>query len=569
MSHEKIEDICNRFEAAWKAGGEPSIGQCLEASGLGPEGIRGLLLELVPIDLEYRWRKNASLSGDAALSRTLARGHGEESSFPSDRPLLEDYLRRFPALGSVDQLPADLIADEYHVRHRWGDRPSREEYLRRFPGRAQDVLAALADVDAGRPHLFQGEVVLEVTCGTLQGQKFTFDCHGTFLVGRAREAHLCLAGDRLVSSYHCRFELNPPACYVIDLGSRNGTTVNGEVVRERFLENGDTVEIGDTKLRVTIVKPPPGTAPKPGEAPTATFRQRESSTGLLPTAPELPTYAIVGMIGKGGMGAVFEATNRSTGQRVAIKVIRPLREASDQAVQLFLREASTLGQLKHKRIVQFYELVKAADQFCLVMEYVDRIDLREYLANKSPESKVRHYCGVICQVLEALSYAHRLGLVHRDIKPSNILVAKEGNRIGVKLADFGLAKNFQNAGFSGMTKPGEQRGTLPFMPPEQVVDARYAKPAADIYSAGATLYYFLAGRYPHDFTLSDSELAAVLEHEPVPLKTVRPDLPDDLVSAIHTAMAKDPAKRFPSAEAMYRTIYPFARPPGTMSKGSP
>jgi len=97
------------------------------------------------------------------------------------------------------------------------------------------------------------------------------------------------------------------------------------------------------------------------------------------------------------------------------------------------------------------------------------------------------------------------------------------------------------------------------MPPEQVTDSRYAKPAADIYSTGATLYYYLADRYPYDFTQSASPFAMVLEQDPIPLASVRPHLPAGLVEAVHKAMARDPAGRFCSAEEMYRAIYPYAK----------
>jgi serine/threonine-protein kinase len=409
-------------------------------------------------------------------------------------------------------------------------------------------------------------VSLEVRLGPGQGRRFPFDRHGTFLVGRAPEAHLCLADDRRVSLYHCLIEVNPPECFLTDLGSHNGTTVNGTLVRERLLQDGDVIGVGGTEIAVVIVNTAQPAGMAPGDVPTATYRGRQSEregTAAEIAAPEsVAGYEIVRQIGKGGMGVVYEATRKGTGQRVAPKLLIPSREITDRAVRFFLREASTLSQLKHKRIVRFHELGMAGKQFFLAMEYVETIDVRQFLADRAPPVRAEYYCGIACQVLDALRYAHAQGVVHRDVKPSNVLVSQAGRKLRTKLADFGLAKHFQNAGFSEFTRDGERRGTLPFMPPEQVIDSRYAQPAADIYSTGATLYYYLADRYAYDFAQSSSALATVLEQDPIPLASVRPDLPTGLAEVVHKALAKDPAHRFSSAEEMYRALYPYAKRSG-------
>jgi serine/threonine protein kinase len=172
---------------------------------------------------------------------------------------------------------------------------------------------------------------------------------------------------------------------------------------------------------------------------------------------------------------------------------------------------------------------------------------------------VRTCCAVVCQVLEALGHAHGLGLVHRDVKPSNILVTRQGRKLAVKLADFGLAKNYHLAGLSGLTSEGEARGTFAFMPPEQLADSRSARPAADLYAAGATLYFYLTSAYPYVFSNVAQLQDAFWTQEPVRLESRCPGLPPGLADVVHQSLARDPTERFPSAHAMRKALLPYAR----------
>lgn len=294
------------------------------------------------------------------------------------------------------------------------------------------------------------------------------------------------------------------------------------------------------------------------------------STDLYPTlaggAPRPllapPGYRLLRELGRGGMGVVYEALHETTDRRMAVKMIIPAVAVAELAMQMFLREASVLSQLAHRHIVRFRELGLANGQVFLAMDYVETVDPRQLLARWPAAQRVRVYCAIACQVMSALEHTHQLGLVHRDIKPTNILVARAGKKLEAKLADFGLAKSYETAGMSGLTQEGEVRGTLAFMAPEQFLDSLYVKPAADLYAVGATLYYYLSGRFPYQFT-SIHELRAVLQtHQPTPLGRYCPDLPAGLSDVIQCAIAKEPSARFATAAEMRRALLRFAKPSG-------
>ena len=197
----------------------------------------------------------------------------------------------------------------------------------------------------------------------------------------------------------------------------------------------------------------------------------------------------------------------------------------------------------------------------LAMEYVP-VESWDCIASRlTMPKRFRIACGVVSQILDALAHAHALGLVHRDIKPSNLLLTRRAKRLKVKLADFGLAKNYVDAGFSGITRDGQIRGTAAFMSPDQVIDCRNAQPTCDIYSAGATLYFLIAGRFPHEFPPDQSVFSVILNDDVTPLASVCSEVPAELAELVHRALARNPADRFSSAQSMRRALLPFSRSP--------
>jgi serine/threonine-protein kinase len=258
------------------------------------------------------------------------------------------------------------------------------------------------------------------------------------------------------------------------------------------------------------------------------------------------------------MGSVYLARQRSTGREFAVKLILPETGLGPKALAFFLREVSVLSRLDHPRIVRFHEIGEVQGQFYFAMEYVPTIDLRAIMAALSGPEQTVLACSVIADALEGLEYAHDRGIIHRDFKPSNLLVTWDGERPAVKIADFGLAKSFRSAGFSGMTPKARVMGTLAYMAPEQAQDARFVLPAADLYSAGATLYYLLAGVPPYQFGSSRNPLAVIAREDPVPLAEHCADVPAALSAIVHRALARRPEDRFPTAGAMRLALLPFA-----------
>jgi len=188
------------------------------------------------------------------------------------------------------------------------------------------------------------------------------------------------------------------------------------------------------------------------------------------------------------------------------------------------------------------------------MEYMDHVDLCKLLDGRQFDQRVRISVGVIRRALEGLQFAHTQNIVHRDIKPSNILTCHASGKLRTRVSDFGLAKNFVESGLSGITGDDELRGTLPYMPPEQIINARNARPVCDIYSAGATLYKFLSGQTPFTGSTGPQLMQRILEDHPVPIREHCPDLPEKVVHAVERAISRDPSCRFQSADEFRRAL---------------
>ncbi len=256
-------------------------------------------------------------------------------------------------------------------------------------------------------------------------------------------------------------------------------------------------------------------------------------------------YEIVAKLGAGGLGVVYEVQHLISQRREAMKIMLPDQSGAPEMVERFRREVQTLASLNHINIAQLHTAFYFESQLAMVMELIHGETLRDLrLKTKFSLPQALGYMG---QVLQALVYAHGLGVVHRDIKPSNIMLAHNGV---VKLLDFGIALTEQG---SDLTIAGFLLGSLNYMSPEQVSGSR-ATTRSDIYSVGVTLYELLTGRLPNTGATSREIMMGIMNKVPAPPHQLSPSIPPAISEAVMYALRKDPAERFATAEEFLRAL---------------
>jgi serine/threonine protein kinase len=242
------------------------------------------------------------------------------------------------------------------------------------------------------------------------------------------------------------------------------------------------------------------------------------------------------------MGAVYLAREEATGERIALKLMLPKVAVRSNARARFMREAALARSLRHPNIVNSYGAHIAAGAFCFTSEYCVGGSLGQLLDRSGDRIPADEAIRFTIQVLNGLAHAHRNGVVHRDLSLYNILLSKDGDgAVVAKISDFGLAKAFDQAGLSGLTRTGATAGTPRYLPRQQVIDFRYATPDVDVWAAAACLYHMLTGSCPRDFPADRDPWQVVLEHSAVPVRQRDPSIPADLAAVVDRALRDDPA----------------------------
>jgi serine/threonine protein kinase len=254
-------------------------------------------------------------------------------------------------------------------------------------------------------------------------------------------------------------------------------------------------------------------------------------------------YKIVKKLGEGGMGTVYLANDTMLERKVAIKVLNPLLTKDAHFTERFRQEAKVQASLVHPNIVSLFNYFQEDENYCMVMEFADGETLKHIISSKGPIPEQRAV-WILSQMLEAVGFAHKRGIIHRDIKPGNILLTKDDT---VKILDFGIAKILQD---KGITKTGTKMGTIYYMSPEQIKAVKDIDHRTDIYSIGVTFYEILSGRVPFNVdTDSDFEIMnEIVQGEIQDPRIIYPHISDWIVNLLFKAVEKDRNKRIQTAE---------------------
>jgi serine/threonine-protein kinase len=424
-------------------------------------------------------------------------------------------------------------------------------------------------------------VTLHVVAGPQTGRDFTFDQHDTFMIGRSEDAQFCLPHDRFFSRHHCILEIAPPQCFLRDLGSTNGTFVNGIRVETAHLKHGDRIQGGETVLEVKVESDqidftPSGhrisekTEPSiitvaclncgiPSKAEASrpdaklSYVCEDCRETLRKNPQPIPNYQMIRILGQGGMGSVMLARRASDGRAVAIKTLLPEVAVSDQSLKRFMREIEVASALQHPNVVSYIEHGTHNGIVYLVSEYVSGMDASKLAKKRGGKLNFQEVVKIIEQTLAALDFAHGKGFVHRDIKEQNILVDGSYPNYIAKLTDFGLSKSYKQTGMSGVTMVGDVAGTIAYMPPEQVRDFKEVRPPSDIYALGMTAYSLLTGAHALDISpkagISET-VKAIFEKPIIPIIQRVPEVPLRVAAVIETALAKQTELRWRTAGEM-------------------
>jgi hypothetical protein len=285
-------------------------------------------------------------------------------------------------------------------------------------------------------------------------------------------------------------------------------------------------------------------------------------------------HILLRSLGKGGMGEVFKAVHAQTGRIAAIKQVLPIANSDERMQRRFHREISLMTRLVHPNLVRLYESGQEGDAPYFISEFVPGGDMAQFVDRSgNPTLPPDEVAKVIADSLVGLEYFHRGDngkkalRVHRDLKPENVLICRVNGTIVPKVADFGLAKSYEDHGGS-TTKTDEFAGTWMYMPPEQLTDFKHCTPLVDVYAMGVTLYYLISGHSPladfptpweiemkkGDIILRRTPAQMVVHDERLPVGGRRPGLPPELCRIVDRAVSKRAADRQQSAEELRQAI---------------
>ncbi|MCC6418876.1 MAG: protein kinase [Gemmataceae bacterium] len=484
------------FEQGWEEGALPRRANSL------PEDVplRQLaLVGLVKIDLKRSWQQGRK------------------------RPL-EAYLVAFPALGTPDTIPIDLIQAEIQARRQAGDSVSFADLTRRFPRQMEQLQRGLQHLCEGSPTATAAPPPHATTATAF---------------GNITDTTAGLPPSPSPSEQPSITEVVPPTAQTVSL-------TNQTVIPVGPARSAD--ESGSEELHTL----------RPAQA------EPESETDLSEVTRKAPTstsrYHILKELGRGAMGTVYLAQDTHLQRQVAMKVPHFRPGDGPEMLARFYREARSAATLDHPNICPVYDVGENGGIPYLTMAFVEGQPLTEVMARERPMAPYRA-AEIVFKLARALEEAHRRSIIHRDLKPSNVMMNRRGEPV---VMDFGLARRVDQD--TGLTQQGSILGTPAYMPPEQVQgDLDAIGPASDVYSLGVILYELLTGQVPFQGSMGQV-MAQIVSEIPPPPRHLRPDLDPRLEKICVKAMS-------PAIRDRYASMGEFAKELATYlqitSKSSP
>jgi serine/threonine protein kinase len=307
------------------------------------------------------------------------------------------------------------------------------------------------------------------------------------------------------------------------------------------------------------------------EKDRGTFKVQEATPEAVPMAdggvlPEsYGPYRIATLLGEGGMAMVYRAEHTTLGRVVALKVLKVDFQGKPGFTQLFLREAKLAASVEHPNVVPIYDAGEVEGRLYMALRYIPGGDVLRKLQRMHRLSVIESLqIGIDCA--KGLSAIHKAGLIHRDIKPSNIFLEEDGSAL---LADLGIARAVNaDESLTKIYMPGFAMGTPAYMSPEQARGQSNLDIRSDIYALGATLFQILTGREVFQGNTEFETVAKVIYEPPPDPRTLNPDVPQLLVTTIHKALEKDPAKRYQTPLELLEDLRTIRENLGGPSRGS-
>jgi serine/threonine-protein kinase len=402
-------------------------------------------------------------------------------------------------------------------------------------------------------------------------RRFDITVGGQVVLGRSKRADLTVNSPRL-SRMHCAVRLTNQGMHLEDLGSSNGTFVNGQRVSKVVLRPRDIIQLGGIAIRVdfdpaslqqqdmrcercgrmvSMAHCEDGQVFELGSqfvcaecAHTLQHQSLNQTEQMLVAVLREEGYEVEGKTPlSSALIPVFKARRMGLDTTCAVKALPLLAGVSKKKIERFKKEAKSAARVRHPNVIEIFDIRQAHKLLYIVMEHVEGELLLTQIERKGAlHAKAAAKIGLL--VCRALGTAHKQGIVHRDLKPGGIMIDQDG---APKVADFGLAKDLWSI-TGDITGPEETLGTVRYMPPEQVKNARSADHRADLYSLGAMLFHCLTGKPPYwdrpELALMGDVLSGTLE----PFDPTDSDLPSDIARILARAMQPNPDKRYQDAK---------------------